>query len=62
MLERSLFMTVDDAQGKCEAWHRNYNEKQQSHGAIGNKTRHSAVIETDWKKPALRSKDEERFK
>ena len=35
-LNAHWFMSLDDAQRKCEAWHRDYNEER-PHSAIGNK-------------------------
>ena len=36
-LNAHWFMSLDDAQRKCEAWRRDYNEVR-PHSAIGNKT------------------------
>jgi putative transposase len=36
-LNAHWFMSLDDAQRKCEAWRRDYNEER-PHSAIGNKT------------------------
>jgi putative transposase len=36
-LNAHWFMSLDDAQGKCEAWRRDYNEER-PHSAIVNKT------------------------
>ena len=36
-IDQNWFLTLDDAQSKCEAFRRHYNEER-PHSAIGNKT------------------------
>ena len=51
-LNQHWFMSLDDAVGKCEAWHRDYNEAR-PHSAIGNKVPISLVNRSAAHDPSL---------